>query len=93
VTVPPVKSLSPPVGGWCGCNPTLVIQIAQMLMAARRHIGTDSPLGRRLTAAWRGIDPDHPDATAYARLVAALQPAEIDYQATFNSLLSERADD
>jgi hypothetical protein len=32
-------------------------------------------MGRRLLAPWRGIDA----AAAYARLVAGLEPIEIDY--------------
>jgi hypothetical protein len=33
--MPPVKSLSPPIGGWRGLNPTVVIQIAQLMQAGR----------------------------------------------------------
>jgi hypothetical protein len=86
--MPPVKSLSPPRGGWRGCNPTVVIQTAQHMQAARL-IDKKTPMGRRLLAAWRGIDADHPDATAYTRMVAALEPTQIDYQAAFHSLLRE----
>jgi hypothetical protein len=62
------------------------VEVAQMLAAAR-HIDTDTALGRRLIAAWRAIDRDDPDPGAYARLVGTIEPAEIDYRAAFRSLL------
>jgi hypothetical protein len=86
--MPPVRSPSPPVGGWRGCNPTVVIQIAQLMQAARL-IDKETPMGRQLLAGWRGIDGDRPDAAAYTRMVAELEPSEIDYQAAFHSLLRE----
>jgi hypothetical protein len=86
--MPPVMHPRPPAGGWRGCNPVVVTQIAQLMQAARL-ISKETLMGRRLLAAWHGIDADHPDAAAYARLVAELEPTEIDWQAAFHSLLRE----
>jgi hypothetical protein len=81
----PVTTLKPPSGGWRGHDPVVVVQVAQMLMAARLIDG-DTATGRKLLRAWRAIDTDHPDATAYSRMVAELVPSEHDFQAAFRSL-------
>jgi hypothetical protein len=67
------------------------VEVARLLKAARL-IEAETPLGRQLLNSWQRIDADHPDPTSYAQLVAALEPAEIDYQAAFRSL-TDREDD
>jgi hypothetical protein len=84
----PATTLKAPAGGWRGLNPQTVLQVAQT-MAARRHIAADTPLGRRLTAAWRDIDPAHPDMTEYARLVGSIEATARDYEQAFSSLLKK----
>jgi hypothetical protein len=90
--MPPVKLLSPPIGGWRGLNPDVVAEVAR-LMAVRRHIAGDTATGRRLIAAWRGIDRDDPDPATYTRMVGELVPSEADFRAAFHSLLPVGEDD
>jgi hypothetical protein len=66
----------------------VVVQIAQLMQAARL-IEAETPMGRRLLAAWSGIDSGHLDMAAYTKIVAGLEPAEVDYQAAFRSLLGD----
>jgi hypothetical protein len=89
--MPLIKSVHPPAGGWRGCDPAVVTRIAQLLKAARLIEG-DTPIGRRLLAPWAAVDSDDPDMSTYTQLVAELEPAEIDYEAAFHSLMNNGED-
>jgi hypothetical protein len=66
----------------------VVIEVARLLKAVAL-IEADTPMARRLLAAWEGIDPDHPDAAAYARLLAELELSEVDCEEAVHSLLRD----
>ena len=87
--MPPVTTPRPPAGGWRGLDPRVVVQMAQLLKAARLIERADSRIGRELLAAWAAVDPEHPDTAAYVRMVAELEPGEIDYEEAFRSLLGD----
>jgi len=71
--MPPVKMrIRPPACGWRGLNPTVVVQVAQLLRAARLIEDGNTRIGRELLAAWAAVDPERPDTTAYVRIVAEL---------------------
>jgi hypothetical protein len=59
------------------------------MMMAARLIDGDTATGRKLLRAWRAIDTDHPDATAYSRMVAGLVPTAIDYEQAFSLLTDD----
>ena len=88
--MPPVKmTFRPPAGGWRGHDPRVVVQVAQLLKAVRLIDDAYSKTGRELLAAWSAVDPEHPDMAAYLRMVAELEPGEIDYEEAFHSLLGD----
>jgi hypothetical protein len=86
MAMPQTTTFRPPAGGFRGLNPTVVLQVAQMLMAVRLIEDAYSRTGRELQDAWAAIDPDHPDIAAYLRNVARLEPGEDDYREAFRNL-------
>jgi hypothetical protein len=88
--MPQVGTFRPPAGGWRGHDPRVILQIGQLLQAARLVEDADTRIGRALIAAWAAIDSEHPDMRGYLQLVAQLQPTEADYRDAFRNLQGEQ---
>jgi hypothetical protein len=80
----------PPAGGWRGHDPRVILQIGQLLQAARLVEDANTKIGRALLAAWSAVDPERPDMQPYLKLVAQLQPSERDYADAFRNLCGEQ---